>query len=326
VREELEAVNIRLIVREELNEAGVKDEPDMGSMNRVFSILGNPLFLDEIHKKFAGYAAETKMEARSGYHISHLNVVTDIRFAAWPEGLGVIPTVCGLNSECFIEEAAVLDSVLNAGPVFRMMELGAGYGRWAVLGAVAAKLIGKDADLICVEGEKTHFNWIKQHFIDNGLDPKQHKLIEAAVHSKSGEVTFQVFNEGHDNSPNNHYGQSIVENAKPELSIKVKAITLNSLLVGSDDIDLIDMDIQGSEFDVLAACDKALINGKVRRFYIGTHSKPIERLLRDFFNELGWHNIYDFECFSSYTTEIGTMNFNDGIQYWVNPVKVHRRY
>jgi FkbM family methyltransferase len=304
------------MVREEVEAAqnGLKYLPaDMS-----ISILGNPLFSDEIHRKFASYVTA---ESRSGYTVSYLNVATDTRFANWPEGVGGILDVCSYP-ESFLEESAVLTSVLDAGPVFRMMELGAGWGRWAVMGAAAAKLIGKDANLICVEGEKTHFKWMEQHFIDNGLNPKQHKLIEGVVHKKAGEVTFQVFSEGHDNSPDNHYGQYINENAASHNSVRVKAITLNSLLAGSEDIDLIDMDIQGSEFDVLAACDKTLLNGTVKRIYIGTHSRSIEKSLSKLFNNLGWVNILDFKSNSSYSTELGTMSFQDGIQFWVNPKKV----
>ena len=64
-----------------------------------------------------------------------------------------------------------------------MVYLGAGYGRWLVKGAAAVRQCHGDLPikLIGVEAEPTHFEWLKQHFNDNGLDPAQHELIEAAV-------------------------------------------------------------------------------------------------------------------------------------------------
>ncbi len=64
-----------------------------------------------------------------------------------------------------------------------MVDLGAGFGRWLVKGATAVRQCHGDLPirLIGVEAEPTHFEWLKQHFNDNGLDPAQHELIEAAV-------------------------------------------------------------------------------------------------------------------------------------------------
>jgi hypothetical protein len=41
-----------------------------------------------------------------------------------------------------------------------------------------------------VEAEPTHFQWMLQHFRDNGLDPADHDLIEAAVSERSGAPGF----------------------------------------------------------------------------------------------------------------------------------------
>ena len=54
-----------------------------------------------------------------------------------------------------------------------MVELGAGWGRWLVDAWSVLKQIGKTDKgllLVGVEAEPTHFEWMKQHFADNGLD------------------------------------------------------------------------------------------------------------------------------------------------------------
>ena len=67
----------------------------------------------------------------------------------------------------------MLESVLEADDGFTMVELGAGWGRWLVDAWSVLKQIGKTDKrllLVGVEAEPTHFEWMKQHFADNGLD------------------------------------------------------------------------------------------------------------------------------------------------------------
>ena len=277
-------------------------------------IIDNAIYSNDIHKQFASYI--DKYDFRKGYHVNFLNIATDIRFKhGWHEGIFSATTDIISFPENFLEESCVLKAAINADSTFRMMELGAGYGGWLVMGAVAAKLLGKQTELIGVEGDETHYRWMKQHFLDNGLDTDQHKLIHGVVWNRDGDVHFEVGDE----DPSIWYSQWINENKTTKRTIKVRAITLNSLLTESDIIDLIDMDIQGAEFEVMNACDMDLLNHKAKRIYIGTHNRSVENSLRIFFNKLGWNNVHDFEHLRSYTTEFGTIEFNDGVQLWANP-------
>ena len=196
-----------------------------------------------------------------------------------------------------------------------MIELGAGYGRWSIRAALAIKAYHRTMPfkLICVEPEPTHFEWMAQHFRDNGIDPGSHDLIEAAVTDSDGEVSFYI------GSPDSWYGQSIATNpnASSGMVRQVKALRLKQILDKVAHTDLIDLDIQGAELDVLSNAIDA-VNQKVKRVHIGTHGHDIEDSLRSLFREHGWYKINDYRCQSTELTQYGTIHFGDGVQTWLN--------
>jgi FkbM family methyltransferase len=220
-----------------------------------------------------------------------------------------------LNEE-YIEWIDVLETAIAATRSFTIIELGAGYGRWLVRAALAVKRCHGDLPikLIGVEAEPTHFHWLKQHLRNNGIDPDEHELIEAAVDEKDGEVFFHV------GKPDEWYGQAIAEhaNAASESVRKVRAVSPSSILSSLDSVDLIDLDVQGAEFIVLRGAISAL-NEKVKRVHIGTHGHDIELELRTLFRQNGWYKLNDYSCQSTEATPWGDVVFNDGVQTWINP-------
>ncbi|MDD1661625.1 MAG: hypothetical protein LUQ49_04080, partial [Methanomicrobiales archaeon] len=105
------------------------------------------------------------------------------------------PVIFPAYDEEYWEWIDLLESVVAAKKKFVMMELGAGYGRWLINGAMAVRQYhGTEfpVRLIGVEAETTHFEWMKQHFLDNGLDPSQHMLIPKAIDNHHHEVEFYV--------------------------------------------------------------------------------------------------------------------------------------
>jgi FkbM family methyltransferase len=219
--------------------------------------------------------------------------------------------------EEYFEWVDFLEAVSTAEKQFTMIELGAGYGRWLVNAAMAARRYNPDMPikLIGVEAEPTHFEWMKQHFEDNGIDPTQHELIEAAVDEKEGSVSFYV------GDPDGWYGQSIAHEGNRMATatvVEVKAITLSSILSNLDLVDLIDLDVQGAELIVLRSAIDDL-NQKVKRIHIGTHARDIEQGLRDLFWQHGWYKANDYACNSIELTQWGEIKFGDGVQSWINP-------
>jgi FkbM family methyltransferase len=218
------------------------------------------------------------------------------------------------------EWIALAEAVKDARETFTMVELGAGYGRWLVAGARLARMSRPDLKLklVGVEAAPAHFQWMREHFEHNDLTPSAHDLIEAVVDAHSGTAYFCDSMD-----PGSDYGQHVVEigiqdparlNPKP-----VEAIGINDLLRHYEQIDLVDMDIQGHERVVIPAGIEEMTK-RVRRVYIGIHEPAsIATELTELFTKSGWTNVASFPCMSEVETQFGPISFTDGCQYWVNP-------
>jgi FkbM family methyltransferase len=240
----------------------------------------------------------------------------------------------GFGEEYF-EWIDVLESVVAAEQRFTMVELGAGWGRWLINAAAAARQRGLDVCLVGVEAEPTHFGWMQQHFRDNGIDPKSNRLIKAAVASTEGRVRFHI------GDPSSWYGQAIDPNqpradqqsllkkarslvgrrkspAERQI-VEMRAVTLPVILSELDRVDLIDLDVQGVEAEVLEGAEHVL-SEKVARVHIGTHSEENEQRSRALFARLGWENLNDYASGTTAATPWGSITFQDGVQTWRNPV------
>jgi FkbM family methyltransferase len=268
--------------------------------------------------------------AKAGFEVDFLGRRTDVTFTkGWADAersrdRDAWPPYPAPSEETF-EWLVLMESVLEAIAQFNMIELGAGYGRWVIAAACAIRRKRSELPyrLMAVEGDATHFRWLIKHFLDNGIDPQAHRLIHGAVNSRDGEV---LFTEAAD--PSDAYGQLIIE--CPEDAERasrygfrplpgVPGYALETLLKEfRQPIDLIDIDIQGSELAVLRSCPTAL-NEKVRRVHIGTHGRDLEAGLRAYFRELGWQCQCDFANEGMRETPFGTLCFADGAQTWRNP-------
>jgi FkbM family methyltransferase len=225
-------------------------------------------------------------------------------------------------SEDYFEWINLLEAVFAARGRFVMFELGAGYGSWGVRGALAARQRGiEDIEICFVEAEPQHAAWLRESIALNGLADKKMTVIEAAVSGKDGEVDFYT---GH---PQTWYGQRIVDDRPIEFArhgltdavlIRVPSLSLRTLLREVERVDLIDMDIQGAELDVVTSGIDVL-NDKVRRLHIETHSAEIDQRMRPFLVKHGWYALAEYPCFAPADTPYGTVDFVGGHQSWVNP-------
>ena len=216
-------------------------------------------------------------------------------------------------------------AVEAARETFTIVELGAGYGRWSVASVVMAQARGLRAKAIAVEAEPDHFKMMLQHFIDNGLNPTDHRLIEAAATSSDRPVYFVI---GH---ARDWYGQAILPVPDygygnwPQASVAtIQGLSLATIIGDVPVIDLLDMDVQGEEGAILRA-NGPLLNKRVKRALIATHNREVEAELRKFFRGLGWKCRCDFGCRTEAETEHGRMKFEDGVQSWINPGYLRRR-
>lgn len=277
---------------------------------------GHPIF--DRFQPFEGYADP-------GFERSHYGVnVRDWLFAGESKGynerraasVGHPP----VNSEYF-EWIALLTAVGEAVGRFRMAEIGAGWGRWSVSGAALCRQRDIPYELIAAEAEPSHFEWLQLVFRDNEVDPAAHRLVQAAVSAADG----PVYLAGPD-KPKTVYGCRVVPGRErsdwerlPEyLCRPVEAISLQALVGDLLPIDLIDLDIQGTELEVIAAAIDVLDAG-VKMMCVGTHSPEIERDLRDFLRSRLWRAAFDFAGGGLRETRFGPVEFEDGVQVWVNP-------
>lgn len=291
----------------------------------------HPVF--ELFKPFSGdVSLEFQVEMLG-------NVRRNIFTNEKPRSQEFVRTSYPVVSEAYFEWIDVLQSVVDAKDEYAIVELGAAYGYWSVIAACAARSRGiKSISLGCVEPEPKHVLWLKQNLSDNQIALSEAQIFEAAVSDQTGETLFYVEMPS-DQNLNYWFGQAIVyphERQKGETSsglyyghpvidlesgykaIKVEQVDLSSVLREFREIDLLDIDIQGQELAVLSA-GADLVDEKVKRMHIGTHSPEIELGLRKLFHSRGWINLRDYEMGKTNETPFGEVVFGDGVQSWVNP-------
>lgn len=227
--------------------------------------------------------------------------------------------------EEYFEWIDVLESAADAQKSYCIVELGAGYGRWSARGykaAIANGLKHLCVTIVAVEADPKHFKWMQDHFEVNELSGNL-RLYQAAVNSHKQDVDFFIAQPNVD--PNDDiasrkwYGQAISNFGwDGATSIRVKSLTLSDVLpLNEQKVDLLDIDIQGYEFEVLNSGIDNLRN--VKRVHIGTHSREIEEKLIHLFNSIGWKCIRNYPCNSVTQTSYGVVSFCDGVQTWINP-------
>ena len=233
--------------------------------------------------------------------------------AAWagrvfgPPGMGGIS---GVHDEA--EWLGTLIAVLQAAERLTVVELGAGWAPWLVNTAVAARRFGiRGLTLVGVKGSLGH---VRQHFLDNGIEPDQHRLIHGVVGLQDGRAYFPRLD-----VPAHRYGDEADFSGGQQTAEmdEVSSFSLESLLIGLPPVDLLHCDIQGMEAEVFRA-GRAIMNERVRRAVIGTHGRAVEAELHRDFSNAGWVMEADAACMF---TQVGTamVLLLDGTQVWRNP-------
>lgn len=104
---------------------------------------------------------------------------------------------------------------------------------------------------------------------------------------------------------------------------KVRGIPLSFVISNfptTEPIDLLHIDIQGSEKSALPNAMN-LLNERVKRVMLATHSRAIEGQMIELFHEAGWILVAEEPCDFRYrkdTSVLEGMTIKDGSQYWVN--------
>jgi FkbM family methyltransferase len=232
------------------------------------------------------------------------------------------------------EWAGVLRAAREAGRSPVAVELGAGWGPWLVTFAVASG--ARRPRLVGVEGCRPHWEYLRTHFADNGLDPDAFTLLHGIAAPADGWAEFPVLAD-----PAADWGAAAllptatrralpgcvravvrfarrtVGTRRPRLPTeRVRAYSLATLLEPFGRVDLVHIDIQGHEAEVVAAAADVL-TAKVRRLVIGTHGRGIEERLMLTLAPRGWDLESDEACrFLRAGTRL--VQYMDGCQVWRN--------
>ena len=226
-----------------------------------------------------------------------------------------------LDWEHILDWAPLAQAVNEFIGTFRMVALGAGWGRWLAGGAALAAQTGRDYHLLGVEAEPQHFEWMLRHFKENKIPEDRYTVLNAAATGAPGECWFPVGNS------QAWYGQAVYSEGQAlaeaaELR-RTKGMTIDEILNLLSPLDYLMMDIQGAELDVLSYSPDSL-DQDVRLVNIGTHSLEVEALLRKLFRKLQWDCLYDVQLGSRHPIQLGDkvepeVEFGDGVQVWRNP-------
>lgn len=225
------------------------------------------------------------------------------------------------------EYVAVADAVARAGSQFAIAEVGAGWGPWLGLGGVLARNKGiREINLIGVEALPARFELLRDHMRVNGLvegDADQStprvtcRLFNGAIAPERGELWFPdvpVADMGpaaSDTGGDRDYRGTRVKN------LRVRAYALDEV-VGDTTLDLLHIDIQGSELALVEGTLDFLAD-RVRAIMIGTHSRVIEGALISLLYANGWHLDLEKPCrvaWQQRPVSQEAMTQVDGCQYW----------
>ena len=222
-------------------------------------------------------------------------------------------------SEDYFEWIDMLEAVTSATKQFVMIELGAGWGKWIVRAVAALRQVNPQLPhtVIGVEADPINFSLMELHVQDNNVNPDEYYLIQSSVSDANGAVWFAGGElEGISSGSfmikdlNLKTWVVLAIGLLPEKIVKglrkitgkrlfkikpqkVNMISLKTLLSPYDHVDLIDMDIQGAELLVVKAAT-GILDQKVKRVHIETHSREDEIGLRVIFEGLGWSNVFDY--------------------------------
>ena len=254
------------------------------------------------------------------------------------------------DGEPFFEFAAIHKAVRAAQDRFVMVELGGGYAARSVdAHRLLQALNPLPCQLIIVEAEPTHFQWAKRHLTANGIDPKDHWLINAAVSTDSDPILFMrgagvYYNSAVPAAQIDTITSRIIGMGASDQVLKnllsagtcgmqipynsaagehifdykfVSAIPLNDILTPLPRVDLMDIDIQGAENTIIEPAME-LLNRRVKRLHIGTHGADIHGGLWDLFFENEWSCEFDFPPDSDNETPWGRFKTTDGILHFHN--------
>ncbi|OLB89981.1 MAG: hypothetical protein AUH25_05755 [Thaumarchaeota archaeon 13_1_40CM_38_12] len=158
-----------------------------------------------------------------------------------------------------------------------VFDIGAHIGKYAIR---AAKAVGKGGKVFAVEIEPTTYNILCKNISLNKFDDII-KPLKIAISDRNGTIDFYI-NKGRSevNSIHDKWGEKI----------QVHTTTIDELIDSNnlEKVTLIQMDIQGAEYEAILGAKKTIKKGVVETFIIETHTERnfelIPPLLKPYYN------------------------------------------
>jgi FkbM family methyltransferase len=223
----------------------------------------------------------------------------------------------GFHAEA-IEYIALIDALRRApADRFNAVEIGAAWGPWLSMGGVVARRAGKQRiGLVGVEADPDRFRQLQRQMAANQL--QDCRLIQGAAGAKPGTLWFPKLAitdlgaaAAAEQRAEDYRGAAIE-------SHEVRAYTLEEILADVDFVDFLHVDIQGGEYELLAA-NAGMLRDRVAAMLIGTHSRVIEGQLIALL-DADWALHREKPCrvdWSAAAPELSGRTINDGCQYWL---------
>ncbi len=285
---------------------------------------------DLIHARFT-----QEVHPEPGFVVDRLGVRTRMS-SLWEEvqhlngTVSSVPIPSDFHAES-IEWAGMLKAVETARSSFRMMEAGAGWGPWAVASGVAARNAGiTDISLMAIEADPGHFAFLRQHLLDNGFDPDEHRLLQRAVGVEASLARWPVVDSRSDWGARPIAMKSETDNGEVAVdyrgktftdTLEIEVVPFEQLVTMEPRWDLVHMDVQGEEANICRAAAREL-DKRVHWFVVGTHSRLNEGGLLDTFAGMGWELENEkparLQVFSGAKRDESFLS-TDGTQVWRNP-------
>ena len=216
-----------------------------------------------------------------------------------------------------IEIGSVLKIVKESGETFKMIEIGSGWGCWMTISGCAAKMLNKSVEVIGIEGSKTYCNLSIEVLKKNNFKEDEFKIFNKIIGKKKG---FSLFPKNENDADwgmeaKIYPTEDEIKNAQKSDNYNiVERVPLSDIL--NSKVDLIHMDIQGSEVDFIREQFNILVK-YAKNIVIGTHSRLIDGQLIEFFQNKNFKLCGERPTLTKYINdEIITMT--DGLQFWKN--------
>jgi FkbM family methyltransferase len=178
------------------------------------------------------------------------------------------------------EEALFIKIVKSIPPDGTFVNIGSAIGYYPIL----AKTIAPGLKIYAIEPIEKHRKYFIQNIVLNGFKEDDFVLYNEAISAYTGHSKFV----------DSGYGSHILSNTHNNKSaLEVKTITLGDLIDRINrDVDLLQMDVQGSEMDILWSAQKTLNDHRIKTFVIGTHSKKLHENCASILKRYGYSIIF----------------------------------